>query len=408
MRSAQLRHVVWELTLACDLGCKHCGSRAGKPRGDELTTEEALDVVAQLADLGAKEVSLIGGEAYLRDDWHVIARAIHDAGMLASMVSGGRGFTPERAKQAKEAGIATVSVSIDGMSATHDLQRGLAGSFDAAVASMRNLRDAGVVVSANSQCNRVSFPDMDAVLDLILDHGAVGWQIAITVPMGRAAERPEWLFQPDDFLVVTPKLAELSVRAKKAGCLLYGANNVGYFGPHEDTLRGHLLPELEGAHWDGCGAGTSVMGIESDGAIKGCPSLPTSPYTGGHVRQRTLREIWDTAPELAFTRADRTSELWGYCKECYYAEECLAGCSWAAHVFFGRRGNNPYCHHRALEMDRRGLRERLVKVDPAPGLPFDHGRFDILVEPAPPLEGERKVPVVEVPARKRLPIAGDR
>ncbi|MFO0591629.1 MAG: radical SAM protein [Polyangiaceae bacterium] len=404
MRTAQLRHVVWELTLACDLGCKHCGSRAGKPRGEELTTEEALDVVAQLADLGAKEVSLIGGEAYLRDDWHVIARAIHDAGMIASMVSGGRGFSPERARQAKEAGIDTVSISIDGIGATHDLQRGLAGSFDAAVASMRNLRDAGVVVSANSQLNRVSFPDMDALLDLILEHGARGWQIAITVPMGRAAERPEWLFQPDDLLVVTPKLAELCVRAKEGGCLLYGANNVGYFGPHEDTLRGHILPELEGAHWDGCGAGSSVMGIESDGAIKGCPSLPTASYTGGHVRRRTLREIWDTAPELAFTRGDRTSELWGYCKECYYAEDCLAGCSWAAHVFFGRRGNNPYCHHRALEMDKKGLRERLVRVEAAPGLPFDHGRFDIVVEPAPKIEGERKVPVVTVPEKKRLPI----
>src|SRR6187399_2285680 len=97
MRPATLVHVVWELTLACDLGCKHCGSRAGKPRGDELTTDEALGVVRELADLGAREVSLIGGEAYLRDDWHLVAAAIHDAGMLATMVTGGRGFTPERA-----------------------------------------------------------------------------------------------------------------------------------------------------------------------------------------------------------------------------------------------------------------------------------------------------------------------
>src|SRR5690606_14475474 len=71
-----IRYVVWEITLACDLGCRHCGSRAGKAREHELSTEECLDVVRQLADLGVREVTLIGGEAYLREDWDVIAKAI--------------------------------------------------------------------------------------------------------------------------------------------------------------------------------------------------------------------------------------------------------------------------------------------------------------------------------------------
>src|SRR5262245_43046472 len=58
-------HAVWELTLACDLACRHCGSRAGRARPDELTRDEALDLVRQLAELGVQEVTLIGGEAYL-------------------------------------------------------------------------------------------------------------------------------------------------------------------------------------------------------------------------------------------------------------------------------------------------------------------------------------------------------
>ena len=109
-----LLHVVGEITLACDLGCKHCGSRAGKARADELTTAEALDLVGQLADLGAREVSLIGGEAYLRDDWTKIARAIHDAGMLASMVTGGRGITPERAAPVRHACSDSDAISMNG------------------------------------------------------------------------------------------------------------------------------------------------------------------------------------------------------------------------------------------------------------------------------------------------------
>lgn len=91
------RYAVWELTLRCDLACSHCSSRAGRSRPDELSTAEALDLVDQMADLGVLEVTLIGGEAYLRDDWTRIARAIRRRGMECTLVTGGRGLTPERA-----------------------------------------------------------------------------------------------------------------------------------------------------------------------------------------------------------------------------------------------------------------------------------------------------------------------
>ena len=81
---------------------------------------------------------------------------------------------------------------------------------------------------------------------------------------------------------------------------------------------------------------------------------------------------------------DRTvDDLWGYCRTCYYADTCRAGCTWTGFSLFGKAGNNPLCHHRALEMQRQGLRERLVPVSPAPGVPFDHGIFEIVVEEVP-------------------------
>ncbi len=79
-------------------------------------------------------------------------------------------------------------------------------------------------------------------------------------------------------------------------------------------------------------------------------------------------------------------DLWGHCRTCYYADTCRAGCSWTTHVLFGRPGNNPFCHHRALELLREGRRERIERTHPAGGAPFDHGRFEIIEEPFP--EGE--------------------
>ncbi|HKY04878.1 MAG TPA: SPASM domain-containing protein, partial [Blastocatellia bacterium] len=133
-------------------------------------------------------------------------------------------------------------------------------------------------------------------------------------------------------------------------------------------------------HWVSCNAGQNTMGIESDGTIKGCPSLPTSPYSGGNVRDLSVKDIWQRAPELSFTRKRTVDDLWGFCRTCYYADVCRAGCSWTTHVLFGKPGNNPYCHHRTLELEKRGLRERIVRVEAAPGTPFDYGLFELVLE----------------------------
>jgi hypothetical protein len=51
-----------------------------------------------------------------------------------------------------------------------------------------------------------------------------------------------------------------------------------------------------------------------------------------------------------------------------------------ATALFGKPGNNPYCHHRTLEMQRLGKRERVALIEPAEGLPFDRGAWQLQVE----------------------------
>lgn len=372
-------YAVWEITLACDLACRHCGSRAGRDRPGELSTEECLDLVDQMADLGVKEVSLIGGEAYLRDDWVDILRRIRSHGMMALLTTGGRGLNPERCKAAAEAGLQSASVSIDGREETHDRLRGVKGSHKKAFEAFKNLRDAGVKVSANTQINRLSMPEMPWILEDIVEAGIHSWQIQLTVAMGRAADEPEVLLQPYDLLELFPMLGELKKRCDEANVRLWPGNNIGYFGPYESVLRG-TMPR---GHMASCGAGRATLGIEADGAIKGCPSLPTEAWTGGNIRDHSLKDIWERSEPLRYTRDRTVEDLWGYCRTCYYADTCRAGCTWTSFVLFGKAGNNPYCHHRALERQREGKREVVRKVSDAPGLPFDHGKFEVVIEDDP-------------------------
>ncbi len=369
-------YCVWELTLACDLACRHCGSRAGRARPDELSTSECLDLVRQLAELGVKEVSLIGGEAYLRDDWITVIEAITAHGMLANLTTGGRGMTPERARAAFGAGLRDAAVSLDGLEATHDRLRGVEGSFRAALAAMDHVRAAGIRVNNNTQINRLTMPDLPGLLEVMIEHGSRAWQLNVTVPMGRAVDEPEVLLQPYDLLELFPLLPRLKARADEAELVIWRGNTLGYFGPYE-TLIAPWMPDWHSA---GCGAGTSLLGIEADGTVKGCPSLPTAKWGAANVRDASLVDIWERGHALRYTRDRTVEDLWGFCRTCYYADTCRSGCSWMGDALLGKPGNNPFCHHRALELQRVGKRERIERVEAAPGVPFDAGRFRLILE----------------------------
>lgn len=372
-------YVVWELTLRCDQPCTHCGSRAAEARPDELSTEEAVEVAKQLGEAGAREVVVIGGEAYLHPGFLQIVRALKDSGVRPVMTTGGRGVTAELARDAAEAGLYSASVSIDGLEKAHDLMRAARGSFQSATAALGYLKAAGVKIAANTNINRFNEADLEGLYEHLKAQGIQSWQVQLTTPLGRAADRPEMILQPYDLLDLVPRIAALKEKARADGILLMPGNNLGYFGPEEVALR-TAEPQNE-THWQGCQAGRYVMGIESDGAVKGCPSLQTDSYVGGHLRDRSLRDIWNNAPELSFARNRTTESLWGFCKSCPFAETCLGGCTFTAHAILGRPGNNPYCHFRARSLAKQGSRERLVAAKPAPGRPFDNGQFEIVVEP---------------------------
>jgi Y-X(10)_GDL-associated radical SAM protein len=372
-------HAVWEITLACDLKCHHCGSRAGKRRPDELTTDECLDLVRQLARMGTREITLIGGEAYLRRDWLDIIREIRAQGMDCTMQSGGLNLTEERIKAAVDAGLQALGISIDGLRDVHDRLRGLKGSFDAAFNALKAIKKYGIPSTVNTQITSLVIPQLRELMNLFIAAGATSWQIQLTVAMGRAADHPELLLQPYDLLELMPLIAELYEEGADQGFLIQPGNNIGYYGPYESVWRGSGDDRV---YWTSCNAGQNTLGIEADGTIKGCPSLSTSKYAGGNIRDLSFEDIWWTTDELNINRGRTSEELWGFCGSCYYADVCKAGCTWTTSVLFGRAGNNPYCHHRALELSKQGLRERIVQVERAPGTPFDHGRFELVLENA--------------------------
>lgn len=141
-----LRSCVWEITLACCFSCKYCGSKAGVARENELTTQECLDVVKQLADMGCQRVSLIGGEVFMRPDWYTIVKELTDRNVKVSIITNGYLFSRKMISDLKKARVESIAISLDGPESIHDAYR-QKGSFKRAMRAIEVLSKKRIPVS---------------------------------------------------------------------------------------------------------------------------------------------------------------------------------------------------------------------------------------------------------------------
>src|SRR5262249_1393720 len=147
----------------------------------------------------------------------------------------------------------------------------------AAIEAIGRLKRHGITVGCNTQINALSWRQLPQIMENILAAGATHWQGQLTVGVGNAGDHDDKLLQPHQLDELYPMLAKRDHEGLDKGLLMVPGNNIGYFGPYEHLWRGG--PDRTG-HWIGCNAGQNTIGIEADGTIKGCPSLPTNGYSG--------------------------------------------------------------------------------------------------------------------------------
>ena len=349
-------YCVWELTLACNLRCGHCGSSGGKPRDSELSTDEALDAVSQLADLECRLITLSGGEPTLRPDWEAIARAAIARGVVVNMVTNGTTMTESLAARIADSGLANVAVSLDGPEALHDENRG-AGTFRRSARALELLGTRKVPTAVLTHLDVRSAARLEEIHDLAVDLGAAAFRVQLGKPMGELALRRERVIQPRDLLDLLPRIARLK---KRSSIRVDVGDSIGYYGPHERTLRTKGWGGMRNL-WTGCQAGRFAIGIESGGGIKGCLSLQgglngvedRDPFREGSLRERRLADLWFDPTAFAFNRCEGTDHLTGECARCGHAAICRGGAKCVSSAFTGALSEDPYCFTRVAQLEGR-------------------------------------------------------
>ncbi|MCD8363539.1 MAG: radical SAM protein [Lachnospiraceae bacterium] len=330
----RLRSCVWEITLACCFSCRYCGSRGGQARPEELDTEECMNVADQLAELGCRRVSLIGGEIFMRADWAQIAGRLTDHGIRVSMITNGYLFSEQVISKLKGIPVESVAVSLDGPEDIHDKYR-QNGSFRRAVQAIQTLTEHDIPVSVISTLNHENAEQLEELYQLLCQYPISAWQIQACSPMGSAADSGiNYRFDHGEVIRF------VAFHMFDAPFMMGVADNIGYYTEEEGYFRGNLSGK---AVFTGCRAGLTAIGIDSVGNVRGCESMYDERFNEGNLRKKTLREIWESSDSFRYNRGFRTDLLTGRCSVCQHGFVCAGGCRAYNYFTHGQLYEAVYC-----------------------------------------------------------------
>ena len=182
----------YEVTLACDLICKHCRASAQEtPTDDELGTEQSKALIDQIASFPRRPTLVMtGGDPLKRADlFELIGHAV-DAGLQVALTPSATPLaTADAFARARDAGISRLGISLDGAdAATHDAFRGWEGSFERTLVMLDNAKRLDMAVQVNTSVTRRNFDKLDAIAELLADRGIAMWSVFFLVPVGRGVE----------------------------------------------------------------------------------------------------------------------------------------------------------------------------------------------------------------------------
>jgi radical SAM protein with 4Fe4S-binding SPASM domain len=324
-------HPVWEMTTACNLNCLHCHCSAGKPSEDELTTHQAKELLDQLADVPQfRMIAFTGGEPLVRGDLFEILAYSQALGFTNTIATNATLINDGIARKLKDCGVVIAAVSLDGLSAaTHDMVRGVPGSFRKALDGMKALRKAGILLHINITVMDYNIDQLEEMIHLVDDMGAgilIVYQL-VTVGRGENIKGASLGIEKNERLIKI--MAEAQRRMRAVLEPVAGPQYWSYLLNRANIMDGWKMWLAEKV-FHGCSAGRGFIYIKPNGVVWPCPFLELEC---GSIQDRPFKEIYETSTILNQLRK-REELLKGSCGECSYKTIC-GGCRGRAYATTG-------------------------------------------------------------------------
>lgn len=340
IKNHTLDYLFWECTLKCNLSCLHCGSDCLKnSAAEDMPLDDflkVLDDVKQHNSLKNINVCITGGEPLLRNDLEIAGREIIKRGFKWSIVTNGLTLTQNRLKSLLNAGISSISISLDGFENQHNQLRKNKNSFKNALQAIEMLvnlnKTKNFTYDVITCVNKFNFQTIEKFRDFLIYKGVNRWRIFSIFPEGRAENNSKILAlnqqeykQLMDFIAETRKNFSDKIR------LNYSCE--GFLGKYELKVRDYFFF---------CRAGINVASIMSNGDVTGCLSVRAKDFIQGNIYKNNFSYIWNNKYQVLRQRDWAKN---GICKTCKQWKKCLGN---GLHLHNSLKSEVSRCNYREL------------------------------------------------------------
>lgn len=285
VREHELRTLFWECTLRCNVSCRHCGSDCRQSSGvDELSGEQFLSIVDCITphvDTHKVLIIFTGGEALVRPDIEDIGLQLYRREYPWGIVTNGMLLDENRLETLLQAGMHTLTISLDGFEKEHNYLRRhplsfarVMGAIDALAHIPHELK--WDIVTCVNPTNIDYLPQFR---DFLIEKGVPAWRLFSIFPVGRAAGDMGLQLSDQQYVRLMEFIADTQAGGKITAS--YGCE--GYLGEYETKVRENFYT---------CHAGVSVASVLCDGTISACPSI-RSNYYQGNALQDDFMTVWN-------------------------------------------------------------------------------------------------------------------
>ena len=332
IRVHELNYLFWECTTRCNFRCRHCGSDCGlaerekdMPLADFLA---AVDTIPQKERAKNFNVVLTGGEPLLRPDILEIGMELRKRDLLWSLVSNGWLYDDAMHLKLVEAGLGAVTVSLDGLEASHEWMRGMPGSYSRALRAINAFaRDPRVNGDVVTCVNKRNIGELPGMYDLLKATGLKQWRLFTVIPIGRAASDPDMKLSDAEFRTLMEFIRQ---KRGEGGTMNVTFSCEGYVGRYEEKVR-------DGRFF--CHAGVNIASVLIDGRICACPNIDRDRFSQGNIREDSLWQVWNDRFQPF---RDRSWARKGRCEKCPQWHDCLGG---GMHNWHGTCQDVLQCHY---------------------------------------------------------------
>jgi len=330
----ELTYILWECTLRCNLTCLHCGSDCKKDAS--ITDMPAKDFLKAIDDISVAVkpnktmIVFTGGEALLRKDLEQIGSELYNRGFPWGLVTNGMLLSKQRLDALLNAGLRSVTVSLDGLEDSHNWLRGNSKGFASAIQAIRLLPGFPALRYDVVTCvNQRNFKELNQLKELLIENGIKTWRLFTIFPIGRAKQYEELQLESANFKSVF----DFIVETRKEGRIEISYGCEGFLGNYERNVRDNFFF---------CRAGISIASILADGSISACPNLRDN-FIQGSIYKDSFKEVWENRFSVF---RDRSWTKTGMCAECEFYTYCEGN---GMHLRDEKTGELLFCHLKRIE-----------------------------------------------------------